>query len=93
MNRRILDVKTAKRDLNSEQKNFLKGMPQPAALTPRGVFISQRLKGVPASQTGLGEAMIAWSNLSPVEKDSFVKIAQENLKAYIASMVDFLGKK
>lgn len=96
MNRRALNGKATRRDLSPEQKEFLKSLPEQSALTPRGVFMSQRLKGMSANDTkpsaALASAMKAWSNLSEKEQEPFVKMAQQNLASYSGSIKQFLQK-
>lgn len=92
-NRAELGIITRK-DLNQEQKEFLKSMPETSAFTPRGVFLSQRLKGISAKvedqSLKLSQAMKDWSNLSANEQQTFEKEAQNNLETYKARLLNFL---
>ena len=94
LNRRARNGELSRRDLNSQYKEFLKTMPEPSAITPRGVFMSQKLKGVSSSTVkpgdGLVGAMKEWSNLSAKEQEVYAQQAQHNLDSYIEKVSTFL---
>lgn len=96
LNRRAQNGKITRNNLDAKQKEFLKSLPEPLATTPRGVFLSQRLKGVSAAEIkpshGLSEAMKEWSNLSSKDQETFAQQAQQNLKKYSEIIAEFLKK-
>lgn len=94
LNRRAQNGDLSRTQLNAEQKEFLQSLPEIPPITPRGVFLSQRLKGVPASEKkpslGLSEAMKEWSNLSAKDQEAFANEAKQNLAAYSEKIAKFL---
>lgn len=96
LNRRAKNGAIDRRNLTAEQKEFLKVMPEPSAITPRGVFMSQKLKGVPASSVkpsdGLASAMKEWLNLSAKDQESYANQAKQNLDSFVEKMSAFLKK-
>ena len=96
LNRRAQNGEITRNKLDAKQKEFLKSLPEPLATTPRGVFLSQRLKGVSATEMkpsqGLSEAMKEWSNLSGKDQETFAHKAQQNLKDYSEKIAEFLKK-
>jgi hypothetical protein len=93
-NRRAQNGKMKRNDLDPKLKEFLKSLPEPQDNTPRGVFLSQRLKGVSATEIkpshGLSEAMKEWSNFSTKDQEAFAKQAQQNLMEYSGKIAEFL---
>jgi hypothetical protein len=81
--------------LDSMQKDFLSNMPESLALTARGVYLSQNLKGTsvsPAEQSQkLSAAMNNWQNLSQSERDVYENIAEKNLMTYKSKLESFLS--
>lgn len=96
LNRRAQNGEITRSKLDTKQKEFLKSLPETLATTPRGVFLSKRLKGVSANEMkpsqGLSEAMKEWSNLSDKEHETLANQAQLNLKDYSEQIVKFLKK-
>lgn len=96
LNRRALKGDITRSKLDSKQKDFLKSLPEPLATTPRGVFMSQRLKEFSVSGTkptnSLSVAMKEWSNLSGKDQEFYAHQAQENLKVYSEKIAEFLKK-
>lgn len=94
LNRQARNGAITRKSLNAEQKAFLNSLPESSAITPRGVFLSQKLKGVSGTDTkpsdSLAEAMKEWSNMSTSEQEPFVKQAESNLKSYTESISKFL---
>lgn len=94
MNRRAVQGKVKRADLKPEQKEFLKSLPDHSAFTPRGLFLSHKLRGVSASETKLSdsftEAVKAWAALSPNDQEAYAKMAQKNLDNYIDRINIFL---
>lgn len=96
LNRRAKNGDIDRRDLNPQQKEFLKAMPELSAITPRGVFVSKKLKGVSASvlkpSDGLAGAMKEWTNLSPKDQEVYTQQAKQNLDSYVDQLSAFLKK-
>lgn len=96
LNRRAKNGDIGRRNLTPNQKEFLKSMPEPSAITPRGVFMSQKLKGVSASAVkptdGLASAMKEWTNLSPKDQEAYAQQAKKNLDSYVNQLSSFLKK-
>lgn len=94
LNRQAENGIITRRNLDPKQKALLDSLPISMPLTPRGVFLSQRLKGVPGSviktSDSLAEAMKEWSNMSIQEQEPFAKQAESNLKGYTESISNFL---
>ena len=96
LNRRAKNGDIDRRDLTSQQKEFLKTLPESLAITPRGVFMSQKLKGVSASTVkpsdGLAGAMKEWSNLPANDQEAYAKQVKQNLDSYVEQLSNFLKK-
>jgi len=94
LNRRARNGDIDRRKLDPQQKEFLKDMPKPSATTPRGVFMSQKLKGVSASGFKPGDslagAMKEWTNLSAKAQEVYAQKAKQNLDSYVDQISTFL---
>lgn len=82
--------------LDPAHKEFLSSLPESMALTARGAFLSQKLKGTSVSpmeqSQKLSEAMNNWANISKTEQDFYENLAQKNLSLYQSKIKEYLKK-
>ena len=94
LNRRAEDGKVSRRELSSKQKNFLKSLPESLPITARGVFMSQRLKGISGKNdelnSSLAGAMKEWSGMSLQQQQPFISAAEKNLASFKTELEKFL---
>lgn len=88
--------KATLRELEAKQRDFLNTLPEPLPTSARGVFMSQRLKGVSGGKNGeinssLAAAMKEWSNMSAQQQQPFIIQAEKNVASYKAELAKFLN--
>lgn len=77
--------------ITKEDNRFIKEFPKPPYPNGRAVFASSKLKGLGREVTNkIGEVSAEWKKLSEAQKHAFEQQAQQELRHYRDTLVNFL---